>query len=562
MRLNFLLKTALFSALIIFTLKSKPVFAANQSQELESFDSSFFFDIKREVLALPSPQNNMVKSDELLYFLKSVELYQKLNQYVEGLGHHLKDMVKRGDVLTGYELSLLSKSLGAYHYLSVIIQKFASLNPPKQLDKKVENSFEQKDMQKGQQRLIWLAANLLILDGNIKIHHTYFKNGKLRRILKDIFDTNFTKLPKLGELQRIFYHTGSKDNQKALSTQVITFRRQRDRLRGPLKNLINKLDVTKLLADRDTYSFAKYSFVDGFYRGVETFTNVLSGLFGNFAGSIRWRQGFLHKRPEVIQMLKEKLRPLDIILEKTPFALTDKFIPGNFGHAAIWLGTKAQLQEIGMWDHPVMLPYQNQIEKGYYILEAIRPGTGLKTLEDFLEIDQILIMRQKEILKDKAEVEAIFARGMSQIGKKYDFNFNVHTSDAIVCSELIYHSFGKVNWPTKYILGRATISPDNLAELLLYNKSPVEIDIFYHADNRRELKKWSIDTLSSKLDFVPNPDGEGYVKPYKKCRTTLHSRGFKRSTGRRMKKVCKTGYKKYTYSVKTPYPVLDLEFNK
>ena len=28
----------------------------------------------------------------------------------------------------------------------------------------------------------------------------------------------------------------------------------------------------------------------------------------------------------------------DILLEKTPFRLTDKLIPGYWGHAAVWIG--------------------------------------------------------------------------------------------------------------------------------------------------------------------------------------------------------------------------------
>ena len=48
------------------------------------------------------------------------------------------------------------------------------------------------------------------------------------------------------------------------------------------------------------------------------------------------------------------LRPLDILLEKTPFRRTDMFIPGHFGHVAIRTGAEAELRAIGAWDDPAL----------------------------------------------------------------------------------------------------------------------------------------------------------------------------------------------------------------
>ena len=66
------------------------------------------------------------------------------------------------------------------------------------------------------------------------------------------------------------------------------------------------------------------------------------------------RKGKLHGKPAIQAALASQLRPLDLLLEKTPFRLTDAFIPGHFGHVAIWLGTEAELRELGLWEHPVV----------------------------------------------------------------------------------------------------------------------------------------------------------------------------------------------------------------
>jgi hypothetical protein len=35
--------------------------------------------------------------------------------------------------------------------------------------------------------------------------------------------------------------------------------------------------------------------------------------------------------------------------------------------------------------------------------------------------------------------------------------------DKIVCSQLVYLSYEKIEWPTERVVGRYTISPDNIA---------------------------------------------------------------------------------------------------
>ena len=64
---------------------------------------------------------------------------------------------------------------------------------------------------------------------------------------------------------------------------------------------------------------------------------------------------------------------------------------------------------------------------------------------------------------------------MAQHGKTYDFNFDVETTDKLVCSELLYQTYGDVIWPTERYLGRYTISPDNVAEIIAQKSTPFEL---------------------------------------------------------------------------------------
>ncbi|MCM8528789.1 MAG: hypothetical protein NE327_19860, partial [Lentisphaeraceae bacterium] len=79
-------------------------------------------------------------------------------------------------------------------------------------------------------------------------------------------------------------------------------------------------------------------------------------------------------------------------------------------------------------------------------------------------------------------------RSFRQLGKEYDFNFDVETIDKIVCSELVYQVFTDIKWPTEKALGRHTISPDNVA--VKANEGPFELVLFYHEGKLSSLEKY------------------------------------------------------------------------
>lgn len=205
--------------------------------------------------------------------------------------------------------------------------------------------------------------------------------------------------------------------------------------------------------------------------------NLFSLVFGNVTGLVETRKGKLYRRADVAERLKRELRAGDILLEKTPFRLTDKFIPGHWGHAAIWVGGEEELQALGIWDHPVVRPYQDDIRAGRRVVEALRAGVVLNPIEHFLNIDDLAVLRGADPEPELTANTVIQA--LRQVGKAYDFNFDVETTDRIVCSELVYLAYAHIEWPTKKMLGRATISPDNVAEKAL-NGGPLRLVMMYH----------------------------------------------------------------------------------
>lgn len=209
-----------------------------------------------------------------------------------------------------------------------------------------------------------------------------------------------------------------------------------------------------------------------FLNALDKLVQRISQIFGNTVGQVQTRDGklkVLAKDPVAMDGFKAKLKPLDILLEKTPFRLTDHFIPGHYGHVAIWLGRPEEIveykvvyqgQEIFLLDHPLVGKYLEQMSLGKLIVEALRePGVTVNTLEHFMDIDDFLVLRSNRL----EDIGGKILRTIEQIGKPYDFNFDVETESSIVCSELVYRVFDDQQWPTDRTMGRYTISPDHVA---------------------------------------------------------------------------------------------------
>lgn len=219
-------------------------------------------------------------------------------------------------------------------------------------------------------------------------------------------------------------------------------------------------------------------------RGVRSVSYGLSMGFGNLVGLVETRKGYLNSLPrnEREELIAE-MKPLDILMEKTPFRLTDKMIPGHYGHVAIWLGTEQQLKDLHVWDQ-IPAKIQAKIRSGHRIVEALRPGVELNTLDHFLNIDDLLVVRDtRSNITDEYRRKAIL-QAVAQIGKEYDFNFDVQTHERIVCSEIAYVVYADVKWPLENTLRRYTISPDNVAQLAVGQKRIFEPVIMYYNGKR------------------------------------------------------------------------------
>jgi hypothetical protein len=196
---------------------------------------------------------------------------------------------------------------------------------------------------------------------------------------------------------------------------------------------------------------------------------------------VETRKGKLYKNKDALADVTTALKAGDILLEKTPFRLTDKLIPGYWGHAAVWIGTEAELKELGIWENPLVVRYRDQIREGRLVVEALRSGVEMNTLQHFLNIDSIGVLRKPDQSREGRANTVVQA--LRQVGKPYDFNFDVESKGRVYCSKLVYMSYNGVDWPTKKSLGRTTFTPDDVAIRAAKN-GPLQLVTFYHDGQR------------------------------------------------------------------------------
>ena len=344
--------------------------------------------------------------------------------------------------------------------------------------------------------MIGISAAAILFDNYALCFSVVQKNGKLRRLINK-GDSGFNiKEDAFKEIVESFH---SPEKRSMLRKAMDWYISQKDVVNSLIKSdkqvvlLKEFLDNSPSVQDiHEGYQFGDYlkfitllpkNSADSLVSTSETSMNSVSMIFGNSMGLVQTRNGLLYENPEV-EKIKSQLKPMDILLEKTPFRLTDKFIPGHFGHVAIWVGTEAELKELGLWEHPVIKPHQEEIREGKSVLEALRDGVQLNTFEKFMDVDDVAILRAKDF-----DAKEVGVRAFRQLGKDYDFNFDVETIDKIVCSELVYQVFIDIEWPTEKTLGRHTISPDNVA--VKVKDGLFSLVQFYHDGKESTLAKYN-----------------------------------------------------------------------
>ena len=336
--------------------------------------------------------------------------------------------------------------------------------------------------------MIALSSALILYDNYLLGISLYEKDERLRRIINskdEGYDLDSSSLFKISESY------SSDENRKKLTDAIKYYKSEIKQIADinsdPYLAYLHKLIEqspsyynNKSMSSRFWFRLkvVRHKIKDDFKKLLNSSSNFFSMFFGNSVGLVETRKGKLYQNDKVLTHINSELKVGDILLEKTPFRLTDSLIPGHWGHVAVYIGSEKELKELEIWNHPIVEKYHAKIKENKLIVEALRDGVQLNSLNHFLNIDDFSALRYLKESKEEKRKRIILT--FRQIGKEYDFNFDVETSDKIVCSELVYITSTTLNWDTSKTLGRYTISPDNVAIKSVGDKKKFSIVCLIH----------------------------------------------------------------------------------
>lgn len=457
--------------------------------------------------------------DDLI--LRLIESKQKVDEQAQ----IVNDSLRTGRPLTGAELTSINEEAHerlilrdeAYGYFS---QQFYLVQ--KRVKKNTTITEEELEA-----LILSLSVAVTLFDTTLYTYYKFHDNPKMRRLLNEK-DSAYRREGNTFEksIQGIFSLKNSRYLQRAIKIYDRFYVERKVLYEDPglqqahfiiqnsylYQNFRSRNfggavhDVGRIISSRIKISAkAKVDFLNYIGNSVIYFG---SKFFGTIVGSFQKRRGILYKDADFLDNVDRQWKPMDVLLEKTPFRLTDNFIPGFWGHAAIYIGTREDLEELGIWNHTLVQTYAKEISKGRYIVEALRDKVQLNTLEHFSDIDAFALLRLRKPL-NKSQTALHILRALSHVGKKYDFSFDVETGDTIVCSELHYRTFIEVKFNTTPYIGRSTISVDQVAEQGKLDM-PFEPVILYI--NGIEVKSEIQNTFDALLaplpDYFIGPDDE------------------------------------------------------
>jgi hypothetical protein len=175
--------------------------------------------------------------------------------------------------------------------------------------------------------------------------------------------------------------------------------------------------------------------------------------------------------------IRPRLQPGDILLERRNWYASNAFLPGFWPHAALYLGTEDDLRQLDErlkkaippeeWKAACVLEdaeVRRRLEafrapapdgRANDVIEAVSEGVIFNSLTHTLSADYAAALRPR--VTDRQRAEAI-KRAFSHHGKRYDYEFDFATSDRLVCTELVYRSYGgMLDFKLVRVMGRDTL---------------------------------------------------------------------------------------------------------
>ena len=236
-----------------------------------------------------------------------------------------------------------------------------------------------------------------------------------------------------------------------------------------------------------------------------------------WAGDTRFAKEARHLIDDAqLATFRSKLRPGDVILERRNWYLSNVGLPGFWPHAALYLGTQAEILESLQGEPTVLQAYAGNLASHFEklapkawaslaerdasghecrVVEAVSEGVVSSSLEHSCAADYVAALRPR--LPALLRVRAI-ERALTFWGRPYDFNFDFLTDDQLVCSELVMKAYEPqttddqgLRVPYVELVGRRAVPPTSLVQTFRDERGQKEpqFEFVYFLEGREREKR-------------------------------------------------------------------------
>jgi hypothetical protein len=174
---------------------------------------------------------------------------------------------------------------------------------------------------------------------------------------------------------------------------------------------------------------------------------------------------------EAIAGYGAELQTGDILLTRTEQGAAAAFVPGFWIHAAIYLRSRRDLENLGVHRSPAVAPRWRELplddQADGAVLEAMMPRVRIAPLAQCLSADHVAVIRPAV---PRPQLGAAISTALTHLGKPYDFEFDFTTDSRVVCTELVYrgyHGRGPIAFDLRKRLGRFTLTGDDIMDTAL-----------------------------------------------------------------------------------------------
>lgn len=229
--------------------------------------------------------------------------------------------------------------------------------------------------------------------------------------------------------------------------------------------------------------------------------------------SFREHKYIKHKE---LKSIKASLKPGDILIRRNDDQLSNVGIPGFWKHAAIYVGSPADLNA---YFDSISIPnnlkpaeylklknpkvYKKLMIKHFQIIEVVGKGVMFNPLDHIAKSDYFAAFRPNIA---KEQIFQALINAFNCYGLPYDFLFEFKTPNTLVCSELVYqayqttNNYSGINFQMGIYAGQSFLSPNDIAiQFAAEYKNPqpqLKLVFFYDADTKGKV------TLKAEEEFA------------------------------------------------------------